>query len=215
MKINRHGLLLILSGPAGAGKTTFARMLCDAEENCILSVSATTRPARGNETDGEDYFFLSKSEFKKSISAGAFAEYAEFSGNLYGTPREFLEKTLEEGRHVVFDIEVKGAAQLGEAYPEAVKIFLLPPKPEILVNRLLERKTDSREEVARRMEIARAEILHLKEYDYFIVNDNLETTFSAIQSILRAELHRVRGGEYEAWFDGRDPEEILKVDSDD
>ena len=212
MNLNRRGLLLILSGPAGAGKTTFARMLCGAEEKCVLSISATTRSARGDEKEGEDYFFLSKNEFESRISAGAFAEYAEFSGNLYGTPKEFLEKNLAAGRHVVFDIEVKGAAQLKESYPDSVRIFLLPPTPEVLVDRLLQRQTDSREEVARRMEIAREEIRRLGEYDYFIVNDDLETTFAAIKSILRAEEQRVRGGEYEAWFNGRDPDEIMKVD---
>jgi guanylate kinase len=205
-----RGILLILSGPAGAGKTTFARRLCETFDRCVPSISATTRAPRPREVDGRDYFFLDREDFEQRIGERAFAEHAEFSGNLYGTPKSFLEENLSAGRHVILDIEVKGAAQLRRTYPEAVKVFLLPPSPEDLTRRLRERRTESEEEIQRRLEIARNEILRLESYDYFVVNDDMDRTFERLTHILRAEERRIRGGECDAWLDGRHPEDVLR-----
>jgi guanylate kinase len=215
MIADREGLILILSGPAGAGKTTFARMLCEAVPRCELSISATTRSPRGNEKDGEDYFFLSHEEFERRVQQDAFAEHASFSGNHYGTPKDFLDSKLRRGIHVVLDIEVKGAAQIRRHYPEAVNIFLLPPDPQTLARRLTDRRTDSQEEIARRLEIARNEILRMEEYHYLLINDDIDQTFSLLRHILDAEEHKIRGGEIEDWFGDRDPEEALKATCND
>ncbi|MHC4884667.1 MAG: guanylate kinase [Planctomycetota bacterium] len=205
------GLLVILSGPAGAGKTTLARRLCEHHDDCTMSISATTRAPRGSEAHGRDYFFYTREEFEEQIEAGEFAEYAEFSTNYYGTPISFLNQQMEAGRNVILDIEVKGAAQLRRHYPNAVKIFILPPSPEVLIERLQGRQTDSAEEIARRMEIARTEVMRLEEYDYCITNDCPDEAFRHLEAILQAEQFKVRGGECERWLDGRSAEEVLKV----
>jgi guanylate kinase len=206
------GRILILSGPAGAGKTTHAQRLVEARGDCRMSVSATTRPPRGNEREGEDYFFLDRAAFEKRIAEDGFAEWAEFSGNLYGTPKTFLEETVAGGTTVVLDIEVQGANQVKDHYPEAIRVFLLPPSPEALVERLLGRGTDSREEVERRMGIARREIAEMKQYDYFVVNDEIGRVQHVLDGILDAELHRIRGGEREAWLGNRDEDEVLRLE---
>ncbi|MFH0910422.1 MAG: guanylate kinase [Planctomycetota bacterium] len=211
MRRTRRGLILLLSGPAGAGKTTLSRRLCEARADCVLSISATTRPPRGREKDGVEYFFLSPEAFEARAAQGGFAEHAEFCGHRYGTPEAFLEEKTRQGRNVVLDIEVKGAARIRRRHPDAVMIFLLPPTPEVLVERLLGRGTETRAEAARRMETARNEILRMEEYDYCIVNDDLERAFQALGSIVESETHRIRGGECDAWLGGRDPSEVLKV----
>jgi len=209
------GFLLVLSGPAGAGKTTLAQRLCSKVEDCVLSVSATTRPPRAHEHDGEDYFFLDRDDFLARAERGDFAEYAEFCGHLYGTPKQLLDEHTAAGRHVVLDIEVQGAGQLHRAYPDAVMIFVLPPAPEILVGRLIGRGTESRAQMAQRMDTARREVQHLARYDYWIVNDDLDRAFDALLSILQAEHHRVRGGELDDWLGGRSPADVLCVEESD
>lgn len=212
MKTLKKGMILILSGPAGAGKTTYARMLCERMEKCCLSISSTTRKPRSGEIDGKDYFFLTRDDFEKNIKDNNFAEYAEFSSNYYGTPKTFLNERLAEGKIIVLDIEVKGAEQIKQNYPEdTTRIFLLPPTPQDLINRLIGRKTESMEEVSRRMAIAREEILHMKNYNYFLVNDVLEETYKKIEAIITAERHRIHGDECEKWLGGAKAEDILKV----
>lgn len=184
----QRGLMLVLSGPSGGGKTTIAARLCKDEPFIVHSISATSRAPRGQEKDGVDYFFLDKSTFEQRIKEGYFLEHAKFLDNCYGTPRGPVEKHLAEGRDVVFDIEWQGARQLAEAAPEdVVRVFLLPPSMKILAERLTGRKTEAPEAVKRRLEQAREDMSHWEEYDYVFVNENLEQTLRRIRVILRAE----------------------------
>ena len=208
-----RGLLIILSGPAGSGKTTFARKLCEASDRCVLSVSATTRAPRPGEVDGRDYFFYDRAGFEAAIAEDAFAEYAEFSGHLYGTPRSFLDAHRAAGQHVVLDIEVQGAAALRADYPDAVDIFLLPPTPEDLVRRLRGRGTEDDAEIRRRLDIARREVEALDASRYFVCTDAIDPTFAVIRAIVTAEERRVRGGEREAWYGDRRPEDALQANA--
>jgi guanylate kinase len=193
--LTRRGLMLILSSPSGAGKTTLAgRLLASEAEACILSISATTRPPRPGETDGVHYHFLSRPEFEARREAGAFLEWAEVFGNLYGTPRSSVEPTLRAGRDVVFDIDWQGARQLSASAPDdVVRVFILPPSRDALSQRLSARAADPPEVVARRLAGASEEMSHWEEYDYVIVNSDLGESLAALTSILAAErLKRAR-----------------------
>ncbi len=186
--IPRRGLLLVMSSPSGAGKTTLSRKLLAADSNIIMSVSVTTRPPRTGETDGKDYFFISKEEFAALRDAGGLLEWAPVFGNLYGTPRKFVEDALERGRDVLFDIDWQGTQQLAQAMEDdLVRIFILPPTAEDLRLRLIKRAQDSASIVAKRMAEASNEISHWPEYDYVIVNDDLAQAHSRIGAILTAE----------------------------
>lgn len=180
--------MLVLSGPSGGGKTTIASMLTEQEPFIVHSISATTRKPRGEEQDGEDYFFLSTEDFEKRSKEGYFLEYAKFLDNYYGTPRGPVEEHLMHGRDVVFDIEWQGAQQLAKAAPkDAVRVFLLPPSIPELAKRLVGRNTETKEAVARRLTQAKEDMQHWEEYDYVFVNENLEQTLRRIRRILRAE----------------------------
>ena len=189
--IARRGLMLTLSSPSGAGKTTLARRLLASDANLTLSVSATTRPRRPGEVEGRDYFFLSREAFEAEIAAGAFLEHARVFDRLYGTPRAQVESWLAEGRDVLFDVDWQGAQQLRAAAPEdMISVFILPPSLEALEKRLRQRGQDSEEVVASRMARAMDEIRHWDEYEYVIVNDDLDASESALRSILQAERRR-------------------------
>ena len=185
MKLNRRGIMVVLSSPSGAGKTTLTKQILNTSKNILMSVSATTRQPRPGEVDGEDYIFLSKSKFSEMIDNDEFLEYAKVFDNFYGTPRAPVEDALAGGFDIVFDIDWQGAQQLTQAAAnDLVKIFILPPNVQELENRLRSRAQDSEDVIARRMSKSENEISHWAEYDYIIINKNLETCFKQIESII-------------------------------
>ena len=186
--ITRRGLMLVLSSPSGAGKTTITREILNRDSNLSLSISATTRPMRPGETDGTDYQFVSAGEFTRMEKAGEFLEHAKVFGHQYGTPRGPVEAALAKGRDVVFDIDWQGTQQLEEkAHDDLVSVFILPPSTEELHRRLQTRAQDSEEVVAQRMAKAADELSHWAEYQYVIVNRDLEDSIAAVMTILSAE----------------------------
>ncbi len=186
--IARRGLLYILSSPSGAGKTTLARRLLAADPNITMSVSVTTRPARPGESDGVDYHFTDHARFDAMKASGALLEWARVFDNFYGTPRAAVEAAIKSGRDVLFDIDWQGAQQLSEKMPgDVVRVFVLPPSGSVLEARLKSRAQDPPDVVARRMAAAAAEISHWPEYDYVIVNTDLDESTRAITAILVAE----------------------------
>jgi guanylate kinase len=192
-EIARRGLLLVMSSPSGAGKTTLSRRLVAADDNITMSVSVTTRRPRTGELDGTDYHFISKDEFARLRDAGGLLEWAEVFGNLYGTPRKPVEAALVQGRDVLFDIDWQGTQQMAQAMEDdLVRIFILPPTAEELRERLIRRAQDTSTVVAKRMAEASREISHWPEYDYVIVNSDLEDAHRQITAILTAERLRRR-----------------------
>jgi len=188
MEILRRGLMLVLSSPSGAGKTTISRMLLERDANLCMSVSVTTRPARPGEVHGRDYYFISPSDFERMVEAGALLEHALVFGNRYGTPKAAVEQMLAAGRDVLFDIDWQGTQQLGEkARDDLVSVFVLPPSTAELERRLRTRAADSEEEVQRRMSKAGDEMSHWAEYQYVIVNRDLQDSVAKVQAILTTE----------------------------
>lgn len=191
---NRQGICVVLSSPSGAGKTTISRALLESDPEITMSVSCTTRPPRPGEVDGRDYYFVSKDKFKEMINKGEFLEHAEVFGHFYGTPRSFVDGKLSEGKDVVFDIDWQGTRQLAEKMDgDLVSIFILPPSMEELEKRLRQRNQDVEEVVQKRMKKASREISHWNEYDYVIVNENLNQAMADVEKIVQAErLRRFR-----------------------
>jgi guanylate kinase len=190
-EIKRRGLMLVLSSPSGAGKTTLSRMLLDSDKNIALSVSATTRPMRPTEVEGKDYFFITPKEFESWMKQDAFLEHAVVFENRYGTPKGPVEDALLSGRDVLFDIDWQGTQQMKErAREDLVSIFVLPPSHAELERRLKTRAQDSDDVVAQRMAKAADEISHWPEYDYVIVNRDIDRALMQIKSILEAERAR-------------------------
>ncbi|WP_432757188.1 guanylate kinase [Consotaella aegiceratis] len=186
--IARRGILLVLSSPSGAGKSTIARNLLEADAQFSLSVSVTTRKRRGSEIDGVHYHFISPSEFDRLRKDDALLEWAEVHGNLYGTPREPAETAMREGRDMLFDIDWQGAQQLQEqATADVVSIFILPPNMAELKTRLLRRAEDSGDTIATRLNNAKVEIERWRDYDYVVVNDDLNRAFQSVRAIIEAE----------------------------
>ena len=187
--IARRGLMLVLSSPSGAGKTTLSRRLLEAEgEHVAMSVSTTTRPPRPGEVEGRDYHFIDEATFARLAREGAFLEHATVFGNAYGTPAAPVEAALARGQDVLFDIDWQGTQQLAQKIPkDLVRVFILPPSTTELERRLCARGQDSAEVVAGRMARAAEEISHWAEYDYVIVNDDLEAALEKIRAILSAE----------------------------
>ena len=178
---------VVLSAPSGAGKTTIARALVEGHEDVAFSVSATTRPARDYEVDGVDYHFLSEQDFQAMIEADEFVEWAEVHGHLYGTSRKAVENALDDGRFLILDVDVQGAMQMQQRVPDAVLVFVLPPSADALVERLRERGTEGEDTVARRIENARGELEQASQFDYIVVNENLEQAIDEVWSIVMAE----------------------------
>lgn len=180
--------MLVLSSPSGAGKTTLARRLLGDDPQITMSVSVTTRPPRPGEVDGRDYHFITKAQFAELAEKGELLEWAEVFGNFYGTPRVPVEKALSQGRDVLFDIDWQGTQQIAQAMEDdLVRVFILPPSADVLKDRLIGRAQDSLSVVAKRMAEASSEISHWAEYDYVVVNENLDEAATAITSILTAE----------------------------
>ncbi|HTZ78729.1 MAG TPA: guanylate kinase [Stellaceae bacterium] len=208
-EIGRRGLLLVLSSPSGAGKTTITRMLVEREPELGISVSVTTRKPRAGETDGEHYHFVSAQRFDEMIAKDELLEHATVFGNRYGTPRGPVEAVLRSGRDIVSDIDWQGTQQLKQSVRnDVVAVFILPPSTEALEDRLKRRAQDSAEVVAQRMAKSADEMSHWPEYDYVIVNHDLETSVRQVQAILTAErlkrerqiglaefVNRLRGGQ--------------------
>jgi guanylate kinase len=182
--------LLILSSPSGAGKTTIARALLAARDDLGFSVSATTRTPRPGEQDGVDYHFLAREEFERQRQAGAFLEWAEYGGQLYGTLLAEVERVQAEGRHVILDIEVQGALQIRQRRSDVVSIFILPPSAEELVARLGGRGTDRPADLERRLRRAMAELDEALRYDYLVVNDDRTQAVAEVAAIVDAESRR-------------------------
>lgn len=181
---------VILSSPSGGGKTTIARELLERRIDVGYSVSCTTRAPRIAEVEGRDYYFLSRPEFDASRDAHAFAEAAEVHGEMYGTLRREVDRLLESGLHVVMDIDVQGARQFADVYPDSVLVFVLPPNAEVLLDRLRARGTEDRESMAKRLRSAAAELEAIKMYQYVVVNDDLEHAVDAVSDIIDAEAAR-------------------------
>lgn len=188
LKLNERGLLVIISGPSGVGKGTIRKALFKIpDNNFCYSVSMTTRAPREGEIDGVDYFFVSREEFEKRIRNNGFLEYAEFVGEYYGTPLDYIENMMENGKEVIVEIEVQGALQVREKTPEAVFIFIVPPSRQALIDRLKARGTDTTETIQKRIEKADREFPLAYKYDYIVVNDEVKNAADRIYAIIRAE----------------------------
>ncbi|MDC0461443.1 guanylate kinase [Alphaproteobacteria bacterium] len=186
--ITRRGLMLVLSSPSGAGKTSICKRLLEQDAELTLSISATTRKRRPGEVEGQDYQFMSTAEFETKINRSEFLEYAQVFGNYYGTPSNLVEHSLKSGRDVLFDIDWQGTQQLkAKAREDLVSIFILPPSIKELEKRLFKRAQDSAEVVADRMSKSANEMSHYPEYDYVIINHDLKTSVQQIQSICLSE----------------------------
>jgi guanylate kinase len=186
--LQRRGLMLILSSPSGAGKTTISHMLLERDDEIRLSVSATTRPIRPGEVDGEHYHFVSEAEFARMVADDEFYEWAHVFGHRYGTPKAAIRRGLKAGQDFLFDIDWQGTQQLYQKdQQDVVRVFILPPSLEELHRRLTGRGTDSKAVIEARMERARAEISHWDGYDYVLINDDIEACYTKVREILEAE----------------------------
>ena len=189
--IKRKGLLLVVSGPSGAGKGTICKALLSKNDQIKLSVSATTRKPRNGEVDGVNYFFIEKDKFTTMIENGEFLEYAQIYDNFYGTPKAAIMECLEKGQDVILEIEMQGARQIKDVCPDGVFIFVLPPSLEELKNRIVGRGTETAEEIEKRFSCAFDEINRIVDYDYFIVNDDVEKSVKQVESIILSEKNKV------------------------
>ena len=202
--MSEKGVLVILSSPSGAGKTSIARALVEENKNFLFSVSATTRKSRPGEVNGREYHFLTVDEFREKINAGQFLEHAKVFGNLYGTPLEPVMESINDGKDLIFDVDWQGGKQIRSSSLSkfVISIFILPPSIKALQERLMKRAQDSSETVKDRMTKSIGEIMHWKEYDYVIVNNNFEQTLHEVKSIITSEkLRRVRNSQLEEFIE--------------
>lgn len=189
--VTPKGVLLVVSGPSGAGKGTICQLVRDSLPELGYSVSVTTRPQRTGEVDGKNYFFKSIPEVKQMIDNDELLEYAEVYGNYYGTPRKYVENLLNYGRDVLLEIDIQGALQIKKRFPEAVFVFIVPPSLDELSARIYKRGTDSEDVIKRRMASAAGELTYAAEYDYIIVNDIAQKAAQKVLTIMEAERYRV------------------------
>jgi guanylate kinase len=187
----KKGILFVISGPSGVGKNSVLASLLKEDLELCYSISATTRAPRKGEADGVNYFFLSREDFLKRAGEGQFFEYQEYVGNLYGTPKAYIEKMVEEGKDVVLDIECRGAAEIKRQMPGAVTIFLTPPSFEELKSRLIARSTDSMDVIEMRIRKAEQEMKEIYSYDYYVINDYLQKAVGLVRNIIGAERLKV------------------------
>lgn len=191
IKTNNKGLLIVVSGPSGAGKDTICQKLIKENSNIWMSVSMTTRKPRPLEKDGIDYFFVSKEDFFNKINDNTFLEYASYNDNYYGTPKDKVEEKLNEGKDVILVIDINGAINIKKIIPSALFIFIMPPDMETLKNRLIGRKTESKDKVVERFITAYNEVNNYKKYNYVVVNDKVEDAVNKVKSIIQSEKCRV------------------------
>ncbi|MEG0181481.1 MAG: guanylate kinase [Paraclostridium sp.] len=189
--MKRKGLLLVVSGPSGAGKGTICKEFLQNNEDVKLSISATTRNPREGEVDGVNYFFVTKEKFKYMIDNNELLEHAQIYDNFYGTPKAAILENLEKGNDVVLEIEMQGARQIKDVYPEGVFIFILPPSLDELKNRIVGRGTETEEQINKRFGSALDEICQIQDYDYFVVNNDVKTSAQEIEHIISAEKNKV------------------------
>ncbi|SHF31618.1 MULTISPECIES: guanylate kinase [Caloramator] len=189
--MKNKGLLIVISGPSGAGKGTICRALLEKHPEIKLSVSCTTRSPRQNEVEGINYYFISKDKFKQMIDKDEFLEYAEVYDNYYGTPRENVERILNEGNDIILEIDIQGALKVKEKYPEGVFVFIMPPSMEELKNRIKKRGSETEESLLKRFKSAFQEINYVANYNYVIVNDVVEDAVERLEAIIIAEKCRV------------------------
>ncbi len=192
LEIKRKGMLLVLSGPAGAGKGTLGKMLLKLDNNFYFSVSATTRGPRFNETPDVDYHFLNENEFENLVQQNMFLEHATVHGHRYGTLKQPIVERVEKGIDVLLDIDTQGAMSVINAYPDCVSVFILPPSFEILEQRLHTRNTDDPAEIQKRLRNARKEIELIDRYDYAIINNTVDTAFESLMHIVKAEKSKTK-----------------------
>ena len=184
---NKRGLLLVVSGPSGAGKGTVCTRLVEKRDDVFLSISATTRAPRQGEVDGKHYYFISEADFESRIKNGGMLEHAVFCGNYYGTPKQAVDEMLAAGKNVILEIEVQGAMKVRSHYPEGVYIFVLPPSMQELRKRLTERGTEPPEVVEERLGTAAWEFTHIQKYNYILLNDDVEQAVCRLEAIIDAE----------------------------
>lgn len=191
IKQKKQGQLIVISGPSGAGKDTIVENVINNNSNIWLSVSATSRSIRKGEKEGVNYFYLTKEEFEERIENNYFLEYAKYADNYYGTPKEEIIKKLDKGIDVILVIEIEGAKKIKELVPEALFIFIMPPSEKELLKRLSGRKTEDKEKIIKRFNIAYQEMNEVTKYNYVVVNDNLTEAVSKVEAIIKAEKCRV------------------------
>ena len=204
LSLSEKGVLVILSSPSGAGKTSIARALVEENKNFLFSVSATTRKSRPGEVNGREYHFLTVDEFREKINDKQFLEHAKVFGNLYGTPLEPVMESINDGKDLIFDVDWQGGKQIRSSSLSkfVISIFILPPSIKALQERLMKRAQDSSETVKDRMTKSIGEIMHWKEYDYVIVNNDFEQTLNEVKSIITSEkLRRVRNSQLEEFVE--------------
>ncbi|MBP1888570.1 guanylate kinase [Clostridium moniliforme] len=187
----KKGVLLVISGPSGAGKGTICKALLEKHKDIYLSVSATTREPRVGEVEGVNYFFTTKEQFLQKVEEGDFLEHAEVYGNYYGTPKSSVQKMLNEGRDVILEIDIQGALKVKENCEEGIFIFILPPSMEELKQRIIKRGSETPESLMRRFKSAYKEINYISKYNYAVVNDEIDTAVSKLEAIITAEKCRV------------------------
>lgn len=187
----KKGFLLVISGPSGVGKGTVLHDLMNTQSNLVYSVSATTRKKRDGEIEGVSYFYLNHDEFEQMIAEDKFLEYAHVHNNYYGTPKEFVEKKINEGKIVILEIDVQGALNIKKNTDNGVFIFLAPPSLKELKKRIVGRGTETDEDIKIRMNNAKKELEYIKDYDYIVVNDHLNSAITSVNEIINAEKHRV------------------------